>query len=146
MKNLLFFFISFCLSGLLFSCATSRTEEWVPVVSGAKRAPVDINDVLVIDEFPLGEYVHVGYFEGPEGKIVRVSLDDKELIDYFKQKAADMGGNKIIVREPRIMYRSGEGKSTRVDVIFEREEMGTHGAEDLFEDTLPIDEESLRIY
>ena len=49
-------------------------------------------------------------------------------------------------REPRIRYRSGEGKSSRVDVIYVREEMGTHGAEDLGMDSLPIDEESLRIY
>ncbi len=146
MKHFILFIAALCLPGLLASCAVSRTEEWTPVVSGVKRAPVELNEVLVIDEFPLGEYVHVGYFEGPEGKVVRVSLDDKELIDYFKQKAADMGGNKIIVREPRILYRSGEGKSTRVDVIYEREEMGTHGAEDLIDDTLPIDEESLRIY
>ena len=57
-----------------------------------------------------------------------------------------MGGNTVDIREPRIRYRSGEGKSSRVDVIYVREEMGTHGAEDLGMDSLPIDEESLRIY
>lgn len=73
-------------------------------------------------------------------------MDDKELINYFTKEAAAMGGNTVVIREPRIRYRSGEGKSSRVDVIYVREEMGTHGAEDLGMDSLPIDEESLRIY
>ena len=67
------------------------------------------------------------------------------IIDGTKEAAA-MGGNTVVIREPRIRYRSGEGKSSRVDVIYVREEMGTHGAEDLGMDSLPIDEESLRIY
>nr|WP_270589304.1 hypothetical protein [Akkermansia muciniphila] len=101
---------------------------------------------LVIDEYPMGEYTNVGHFNGPEGRIVHVSMEDKELIDYFTREAAAMGGNTVVIREPRIRYRSGEGKSSRVDVIYVREEMGTHGAEDLGMDSLPIDEESLRIY
>lgn len=95
---------------------------------------------------PWGEYTNVGHFNGPEGRIVHVSMEDKELIDYFTKEAAAMGGNTVVIREPRIRYRSGEGKSSRVDVIYVREEMGTHGAEDLGMDSLPIDEESLRIY
>lgn len=70
-------------------------------------------------------------------------MEDKELIDYFTRGGAAMGGNTVVIREPRIRYRSGEGKSSRVDVIHVREEMGTHGAEDLGMDSLPIDEESL---
>lgn len=98
-----------------------------------------------MDEYPLAEYTHIGYFSSPDGQIVRVSLENTELINYFTKEAAAMGGNTVIIRDPRIRYRSGEGKSTRVDVIYMREEMGTHGEEDLG-DALPIDEDTLRIY
>ena len=131
-----FFSPAFCLiTSLITACS-----------SGPPRAPIPQNEVLVIDEYPMGEYTNVGHFNGPEGRIVHVSMEDKELIDYFTREAAAMGGNTVVIREPRIRYRSGEGKSSRVDVIYVREEMGTHGAEDLGMDSLPIDEESLRIY
>lgn len=45
-----------------------------------------------IDEYPMGEYTNVGHFNGPEGRIVHVSMEDKELIDYFTREAAAMGG------------------------------------------------------
>lgn len=139
-----FFSPAFC---LITACSSpSGPNAWTPVTSGPPRAPIPQNEVLVIDEYPMGEYTNVGHFNGPEGRIVHVSMEDKELIDYFTREAAAMGGNTVVIREPRIRYRSGEGKSSRVDVIYVREEMGTHGAEDLGMDSLPIDEESLRIY
>ncbi len=143
-----FFSLSFCLiTSLIAACSSpSGPNAWTPVTSGPPRAPIPQNEVLVIDEYPMGEYTNVGHFNGPEGRIVHVSMEDKELIDYFTREAAAMGGNTVVIREPRIRYRSGEGKSSRVDVIHVREEMGTHGAEDLGMDSLPIDEESLRIY
>ena len=130
-----FFSPAFCLiTSLITACSSpSGPNAWTPVTSGPPRAPI-------------GEYTNVGHFNGPEGRIVHVSMEDKELIDYFTREAAAMGGNTVVIREPRIRYRSGEGKSSRVDVIYVREEMGTHGAEDLGMDSLPIDEESLRIY
>ena len=130
-----FFSPAFCLiTSLITACSSpSGPNAWTPVTSGPPRAPIPQNEVLVIDEYPMGEYTNVGHFNGPEGRIVHVSMEDKELIDYF-------------TREAGIRYRSGEGKSSRVDVIYVREEMGTHGAEDLGMDSLPIDEESLRIY
>ena len=85
----------------------------------------------------MGEYTNVGHFNGPEGRIVHVSMEDKELIGYFTREAAAMGGNTVVIREPRIRYRSGEGKSSRVDVIYVREEMGTRGAEGLGMASLP---------
>lgn len=63
-----------------------------PVTSGPPRAPIPQNEVLVIDEYPMGEYTNVGHFNGPEGRIVHVSMEDKELIDYFTREAAAMGG------------------------------------------------------
>ncbi len=46
----------------------------------------------------------------------------KELIDYFSPGGGCRhGGNTVVIREPRIRYRSGEGKSSRVDVIHVRE-------------------------
>lgn len=143
-----FFSPAFCLiTSLITACSSpSGPNAWTPVTSGPPRAPIPQNEVLVIDEYPMGEYTNVGHFNGPEGRIVHVSMEDKELIDYFTKEAAAMGGNTVVIREPRIRYRSGEGKSSRVDVIYVREEMGTHGAEDLGMDSLPIDEESLRIY
>lgn len=143
-----FFSPAFCLiTSLIAACSSpSGPNAWTPVTSGSPRAPIPQNEVLVIDEYPMGEYTNVGHFNGPEGRIVHVSLEDKELLDYFTREAAAMGGNTVVIREPRIRYRSGEGKSSRVDVIYVREEMGTHGAEDLSLDSLPIDEESLRIY
>lgn len=143
-----FFSPAFCLiTSLITACSSpSGPNAWTPVTSGPPRAPIPQNEVLVIDEYPMGEYTNVGHFNGPEGRIVHVSMEDKELIDYFTKEAATMGGNTVVIREPRIRYRSGEGKSSRVDVIYVREEMGTHGAEDLGMDSLPIDEESLRIY
>ncbi len=143
-----FFSPAFCLiTSLITACSSpSGPNAWTPVTSGPPRAPIPQNEVLVIDEYPMGEYTNVGHFNGPEGRIVHVSMEDKELIDYFTREAAAMGGNTVVIREPRIRYRSGEGKSSRVDVIYVREEMGTHGAEDLGMDSLPIDEESLRIY
>ena len=33
-------------------------------------------------------------------------MEDKELIDYFTREAAAMGGNTVVIREPRIRYRS----------------------------------------
>lgn len=142
-----FLSLSCGLAALITSCSPSTGPgAWTPVVSGPPRPPIQANEVLVIDEYPLGEYSNVGHFNGPDGRIVHVSMDDKSLIDYFTREAAAMGGNTVVIREPRIRYRSGEGKSSRVDVIYVREEMGTHGAEDLSLDTLPIDEESLRIY
>lgn len=143
-----FFSPAFCLiTSLITACSSpSGPNAWTPVTSGPPRVPIPQNEVLVIDEYPMGEYTNVGHFNGPEGRIVHVSMEDKELIDYFTREAAAMGGNTVVIREPRIRYRSGEGKSSRVDVIYVREEMGTHGAEDLGMDSLPIDEESLRIY
>ena len=143
-----FFSPAFCLiTSLITACSSpSGPNAWTPVTSGPPRAPIPQNEVLVIDEYPMGEYTNVGHFNGPEGRIVHVSMEDKELIDYFTKEAAAMGGNTVVIREPRIRYRSGEGKSSRVDVIYVREEMGTHGAEYLGMDSLPIDEESLRIY
>jgi len=143
-----FFSPAFCLiTSLITACSSpSGPNAWTPVTSGPPRAPIPQNEVLVIDEYPMGEYTNVGHFNGPEGRIVHVSMEDKELIGYFTREAAAMGGNTVVIREPRIRYRSGEGKSSRVDVIYVREEMGTHGAEDLGMDSLPIDEESLRIY
>lgn len=147
MKKSLFTPVFCLISGLIASCSPSAgPNAWTPVTSGTPRAPIPQNEVLVIDEYPMGVYTNVGHFNGPNGRIVHVSMDDKELIDYFTKEAAAMGGNTVVIREPRIRYRSGEGKSSRVDVIYVREEMGTHGAEDLGSDALPIDEESLRIY
>ena len=141
------FSLGFCLTSLITACSPSTgPNACTPVTSGAPRTPIHQNEVLVIDEYPMGEYTNVGHFGGPDGRIVHVSMDDKELINYFTKEAAAMGGNTVVIREPRIRYRSGEGKSSRVDVIYVREEMGTHGAEDLGMDSLPIDEESLRIY
>ena len=135
-----FFSPAFCLiTSLITACSSpSGPNAWTPVTSGPPRAPIPQNEVLVIDEYPMGEYTNVGHFNGPEGRIVHVSMEDKELIDYFTKEAAAMGGNTVVIREPRIRYRSGEGKSSRVDVIYVREEMGTHGAEDLGMDSLPI--------
>ncbi len=145
MKNILLIPVAGLLC-LLASCSDSGSSDWTPVVSGPPRPPVPRNEVLVIDEYPMGEYVNVGRFDGPDGRIVRVSMEDKALLEYFTKEAAAMGGNTVIIREPRIRYRSGEGKSTRVDVIFLHEEMGTHGGDDLNDGYAPLDESATVIF
>ena len=90
----LFFSPAFCLiTSLITACSSpSGPNAWTPVTSGPPRAPIPQNEVLVIDEYPMGEYTNVGHFNGPEGRIVHVSMEDKELIDYFTKEAAAMGG------------------------------------------------------
>ena len=41
---------------------------------------------------PWGNTPTWGILTGPEGRIVHVSMEDKELIDYFTREAAAMGG------------------------------------------------------
>jgi hypothetical protein len=147
MMNLSVYSLLLIVTALFAACSPSTGPgAWVPVVSGTPRAALPQSEVLVIDDYPLGEYTNVGHFNGPTGRIVHVSMDDKELIEYFTKEAAAMGGNTVVIREPRVRYRSGEGKSSRVDVIYVREEVGTHGEEDLGQNVLPTDEEYLRIY
>ncbi|MDO4410957.1 MAG: hypothetical protein Q4C05_06725 [Akkermansia sp.] len=145
MKSLTILTLTTLISVLCACSPHNSTADWTPVITGPPRPAISQNEVLIMDEYPLAEYTHIGYFSSPDGQIVRVSLENTELINYFTKEAAAMGGNTVIIRDPRIRYRSGEGKSTRVDVIYMREEMGTHGEEDLG-DALPIDEDTLRIY
>lgn len=95
-----FFSPAFCLiTSLITACSSpSGPNAWTPVTSGPPRAPIPQNEVLVIDEYPMGEYTNVGHFNGPEGRIVHVSMEDKELIDYFTKEAAAMGGNTVVIR------------------------------------------------
>ena len=83
-----FFSLAFCLiTSLIAACSSpSGPNAWTPVTSGPPRAPIPQNEVLVIDEYPMGEYTNVGHFNGPEGRIVHVSMEDKELIDYFTRQ------------------------------------------------------------
>lgn len=90
------FSVGFCLTSLITACSSpTGPNAWTPVTSGAPRAPIHQNEVLVIDEYPMGEYTNVGHFDGPDGRIVHVSMDDKELINYFTKEAAAMGGNTV---------------------------------------------------
>ncbi len=140
--------IGLVLSSTLISCTnTSGVGGWKPVVTSASKAPVAANDVLIMDSFPLGDYANVGHFEGPAGKTLDVSDLDVKQMDYFKTEAAKMGGNTVVIRKPRIAYRSSEGQGTKVDVLYVREEIGTHGGDEQnFDSSIPLDEESFRIY
>lgn len=66
-----FFSPAFCLiTGLITACSSpSGPNAWTPVTSGPPRAPIPQNEVLVIDEYPMGEYTNVGHFNGRKGAL-----------------------------------------------------------------------------
>lgn len=139
-------------AGVLVSCSPGGDGgKWVPVQDGVRRPPIDANEVLLIDDFPSCAYVRVGMFKPASGSNVRLRInpDDQEGIHYFKNHAAAMGGNTVVIHDPKVNFKSSSRDTgTRVDVIYVREEEGTHGGDDIgsSSDVVPMNEELMQIY
>lgn len=102
---------------------------------------------MIIDEFPSGNFTKVGRFESKSPEVISLAPGNPIFV-YFKQEAAAMGGNTVVIRPPRVQYKNAKGQGSRVDVIYVREDEGTHGEEDLggSDDVVPMDEEFSRIF
>ena len=140
-------------AGMLMSCSMGSSDggRWEPVADGKRRDPIDAEEVLLMDEFPSCPYVHVGSFTPTPGTNPRLNMDysDAERVRYFKSRAAAMGGNTVVILEPRVNYKSSSRDAgTRVEVIYVREEEGTHGGDDIgsSSDVVPMNEELMQIY
>ncbi|MEG1507154.1 MAG: hypothetical protein RSB48_03185 [Akkermansia sp.] len=144
-KTLLYALEASCMA-LMSSCSNEAPHSiWVPVTSGPPRPPVNVQDVLVMNDYPVGDYMMIGHFEAAPGTSGQLSADDSTY-SFLKKEAATMGGNTIVVKENPLKFKSGKGEGNRVDVLYVREEMGTHGGDDWGGDTVPMNDELLRIY
>lgn len=141
--------MSIC-AALICSCASGPSlSGWTPVRSGSVRMPaLDESDVLVIDLVPSMDYVKVGHFEPPKNQIVRVSFADTDLLNYFKKEAASMGANTVVLQNSSIRYKSGQNAGTKVDLLFVKDEAGTHGGDDFNSSggIVPMNDELLQLY
>ncbi len=138
---------------MLVSCSQGNSNEgrWVPVSGAERRAPINSSEVLLMDDFPSAPYVRVGSFKPAPGTSphLRMDYNDKDRVQFFREHAAAMGGNTVVIVEPRVNYRaSSRDAATTVEVIFVREEEGTHGGDDIggSSDVVPMNEELMRIY
>lgn len=131
---------------LMTSCSHDVAQaSWIPVVTGPPMPPVSEQDVLLMDDYPIGEYVSVGRLE-PVSASQKHPLQNEENVRFLKQKAAAMGGNTVVVKENPLKFKSGKGGGSKIDVIYVREEVGTHGGEDWSGDAVPLNEDLLKIY
>lgn len=107
--------------------------------------PVSEQEVLMMDDYPIGEYVSIGRLE-PVSAQQKHPFQSEDAVRILKQKAAAMGGNTVVVRENPLKFKSGKGFANKIDVIYVREEVGTHGGEDWTGDAVPLNEDLLKIY
>lgn len=146
MKNMLWV-LKLAVLFFMTSCANNALQtSWIPVVTGPPMPPGNEQDVLLMDAYPVAEYVSVGRLEPAPGFSGKLSLHDEAAISWLKKRAAAMGGNTVVVRENTLKFKSGKGPVNKIDVLYVREEVGTHGGEDWTGDSVPLNEDLLRIY
>lgn len=109
---------------LLESCSTKveHTEAWTaqPKVQGL--VPIPTNEVLIVDQAPSTSYTKVGTIDGPVGADVPFNPGDQ--MEFFKETAAAMGGNTVVITP------ASNNGPTKLNVLYVREEVGTHGGDD----------------
>lgn len=109
--------------------------------------PVNEHEVLFMNDFPDYPYVKVGSFVPTSPAFSqRIDCENPVAAQFFKSQAAAMGGNTIVVHE--IPGNAAQNKLIKVEVIYVKEDVGSHGGDELgpADGVIPWDEEMMQIY
>lgn len=122
MKNIVF--ITTLSTLILGSCSSkvAHTDTWTAQPQLQGLVPISTNEVLVVDQAPSTNYTKVGTINGPVGANVPFNPGDQ--MEFFKETAAAMGGNTVVITP------SSNNSPTKLNVLYVKEEVGTHGGDD----------------